>query len=355
MPMHVLQLGPFPPPEGGVTRNMLAIRKLLIDSGDRCSMIATTQKGRAVDEPDVYHPPSAAHLLARIRTINFDVLHLHLGGAITPRVLGLALACSRLGRGRCVLTMHSGAYSQSAPAIGSGQATLAGLVFRRFSRLIAVSDELANVFRRFGVSDDRIHVIAPHAVSAPDPAVEIPSELRSFFDGHSPTFLAVGGLEPDYDPMLQLAAMKDVLRTQPRAGLMIVGEGTMREEVSNAIDAAGLTGNVQLAGNVDHAVTLHLIEKADVLLRTTMFDGNAISIQEALFLGTPVIATNTGSRPEGVEVIPIGDRDALAKRLIEIGGRGRAAPNKGLAGDENIEAVIRLYRELAHGRTVNSS
>ena len=44
-------------------------------------------------------------------------------------------------------------------------------------------------------------------------------------------------------------------------------------------------------GDVEHPVTLHLINRADILLRTTKFDGDAIAVREALFLETPVIAT----------------------------------------------------------------
>ena len=40
MAMHVLQLGPYPPPEGGISRNMLAIRDELLKRGDRCTIIA---------------------------------------------------------------------------------------------------------------------------------------------------------------------------------------------------------------------------------------------------------------------------------------------------------------------------
>ena len=60
-----------------------------------------------------------------------------------------------------------------------------------------------------------------------------------------------------------------------------------------------------LAGNVEHPVVLHLIRDARLLLRTTLFDGDAISVREALFLGTPVIATDNKMRPDGRNTHPI--------------------------------------------------
>ena len=104
---------------------------------------------------------------------------------------------------------------------------------------------------------------------------------------------------------------------------MLVGDGSMRAEVAAAIDKSGHAKNICLAGNVEHEVTLHLIKDADVLLRTTVFDGDAISVREALHLGTPVIATDNGMRPEGVELIMSGDRNGLAEAVKRAIVRGK--------------------------------
>ncbi|MEO7649742.1 MAG: glycosyl transferase family 1, partial [Bryobacteraceae bacterium] len=79
-------------------------------------------------------------------------------------------------------------------------------------------------------------------------------------------------------------------------------------------------------------------------LRTTTFDGDSISVREALHLGTPVIATDNGMRPEGVRLIPISNPEALALAIEAClaGGRTR----RGQARQENLEAVLALYKEL---------
>src|SRR5438445_1769943 len=111
MPLHVLQLGPYPPPEGGISRNMLSIRDELLGNGHRCSIIATSRSSSVIDEPDVYQPGSPMALIRLLRKLQFDVLHLHIGGDVTTRVLMLALICSIFGRGRSVLTVHSGGFA----------------------------------------------------------------------------------------------------------------------------------------------------------------------------------------------------------------------------------------------------
>ena len=95
-----------------------------------------------------------------------------------------------------------------------------------------------------------------------------------------------------------------------------------------------------------HAVTLRATLECDLLLRTTLYDGDSVSVREALYLGTPVIATDNGMRPEGVHLIPPNDPGSLRQAAGELLSRG--APRQAPAGDgqENIRAVLQLYQEL---------
>ena len=127
--MHVLELGPYPPPEGGINRNILAIRDELRAAGHRCSIIATSKSTKVTDEPDVHHPNGPLDLIRLIRSTDFDVLHLHVGGEVTPRVLGLMAACSLLSRGRGVLTLHSGGYPQSSHGKNARKSVISRLAF----------------------------------------------------------------------------------------------------------------------------------------------------------------------------------------------------------------------------------
>ena len=88
------------------------------------------------------------------------------------------------------------------------------------------------------------------------------------------------------------------------------------------------------------------IADSDLLVRSTWYDGDAISVREALHLGTPVIATDNGMRPEGVDLVPPRDAtallDAITRRLTDPG----PAPARTGARD-NLQAVLDVYAELA--------
>ena len=345
MSIHVLQLGPYPPPEGGITRNMLAIRERLLARGDRCSIVATSKSTRVANDPDVYHPRSATELISLMRRIDHDILHLHVGGDITRRVLSLMIATATFGK-RTVLSFHSGGYPKTAEAQKARPNSARGRIFRRFERVIAVNDELADVFRRYGVHNDKLGVIAPFALTPPSPDVKLQRKIADFAESHSPLLVSVGGLEPDYEPLFVIEAMGKVIARNPKAGLVIVGGGSMRNRVGAGVADSGHASSILLAGDTPHDETLDLVARADAMLRITLFDGDAISVREALFVGTPVIATDNGMRPDGVKLTRRGDVEGLLRNIDDVLAHPPARPQEITADFSNIDKVLALYDEL---------
>src|SRR5450432_4029724 len=84
--MKVLQLGPYPPPHGGVQTNLVAIREYLLASGHECLAINLT-RSRGADADGVYYPKSAAGLAWLLLRLRADIVHLHFGGDLTARLL----------------------------------------------------------------------------------------------------------------------------------------------------------------------------------------------------------------------------------------------------------------------------
>ncbi len=344
--MHVLQLGPYPPPEGGINRNMLAIRDELLKAGHRCSIIATSRSSKIIDEPDVYHPNSPFALIRLLFTIDYDILHLHVGGVVTSRVLALIFVCSLFRRGRNVLSFHSGGYTETNEGKAARRMTVRGYIFRRFARIVVVNPLLADVFERYGLPTENVRVIYPFVHKLPDKNVEVPAKLAEFARRSKPFLLTVGLLEDEYDLFMQIDAMENVLEQFPEAGLMIVGSGSLHDRLAAAIAGKPYAEKILLAGDVEHAVTLHLINNSDILLRTTVFDGDAISVREALFLDTPVIATDNKMRPDGVHLIPISDKAAFIETVKTVANTGRREKCQREADNQNILDIMNLYNEL---------
>ena len=344
--MRVLQLGPYPPPEGGINRNMLAIRAELVARGDEASIIATSRSTRITSEPDVFHPRSAFALIRLLLFEKRDITHLHIGGDITARVLGLAFVCALLSGSKSVLSFHSGGYPQTAHGNAGSKWSIRGAIFRMFDHIIVVNPQLKEVFLRYGVAPGHVSVIYPFVNQVPDENVEMPFDLADFAATHKPFLLTVGLLEPEYDLAMQIEALDSILKHFPDAGLMIAGSGSLESYLRDLIASKHYRDSIFLTGDMHHAVTLHMIDRANILLRTTRFDGDAISVREALFLGTPVIATDNGMRPEGVKLISNGGTEELENAVVEITAKPRSERNPKQSDMSNISAVIDLYYEM---------
>ena len=344
--MKVVQLGAYPPPHGGVQTNIVALHQFLRRHGISCVGINLT-RFRRLETSEVYYPKNAVQVLQRLVRLRAQVLHLHVGGNLSRRHLWLGLVCSVLPGTRTVLTFHSGGYPTSTAGRRIGRRSIAGFVLRRFDGVIAVNKEIQQFFRRLGCSEDRIHLISPHAFPVLQDDVVLPSELRDFYSTHCPLLLTIGLLEPEYDLPLQIELLSRIRQAHPGAGLVIIGSGGLETELRSTIDASPDKQHILLAGDVDHAITLRALAECHLFLRTTLYDGDSISVREALHLGKDVIATDNGMRPEGVTIVPISSLpDVEEAVLAQIAARPDGGPATATPDVSNLQSVLDLYRRL---------
>ena len=345
--MRVLLVGPYPPPHGGVQTHVVAIRGFLRARGIPCVVVNITRH-RKTNSDDVYYPKSALGLIGVLLRLKYDIIHLHFGGDLTGRLLALGLVCTLMPRAKTVLTFHSGGYPSSTEGKAAAYWTVRGFVLRRFDAVVGVNAQLVEMFRRFGVLAARTRAIAPHAVvdrQAGDPR-DMADSLRRFYQTHSPVLLTVGGFEPEYVIPAQLDMLGSLREKLPNAGLVVIGSGSLERDTREYARTKPYAEHALLCGDVPHAATLLAIAQADLLLRPTLYDGDSIAVREALHLGTPVLATDNGMRPSGVHLMTDVSPEAFSCRVMECLQRPTASPQNGEEGEQNLEAVLRLYSDL---------
>lgn len=353
--MRVLQLGPVPPPHGGVQANFSAIDERLRERSEESLLISIPRGKRDAGQPNIFHPRSNAETLKLLFTLRPDIIHLHVGGNFTLEWAALILLSAFVPRARQVMTFHSGGFASSAIGQAAAPNSLRGRAVRSLDKIIVVNEEMVVLFQKYGVKKERIILIPPFVLRQPDVKLEIPNALQDFVQKHQPLLLTASWLEPHYDLPLQIKALESIKNKYPNAGLLIAGAGAQENELRKLIAKTDCAEDILLAGDVPHSIVLHLIKRADVLLRTTHFDGDAISVREALHLGTPVIATDTGMRPADVRLIPIGSLPDLTRAIFEQLEKGKLAATPKADGWANIDAVLQIYTDLLQTRFVGKS
>jgi glycosyltransferase involved in cell wall biosynthesis len=341
--MQILQFGVYPPPEGGVQTNVKDIRDYLRAKSVRCGVIHLSRH-RQMDHDDIFYPQTPVAVIQQAMSFPADIWHFHLGGSVTRSLLGLYAFGTSVPSRKTVLSFHSGGYPSSPD--GRRSHLLREFIFRRFDRIIAVNAEIVEMFARVGVSRDKIRLIPPFALPSQPPPAEIPAAISRFIGQHSPLLVAICGLEPEYDIALQIDTMARIITRFPGAGLIIMGGGSMEQVLRAQIASKPYAGSMLLCGDVPRPVTLNVLVSGDVMLRTTWYDGDAVSVREALHFGVPVIASDNGMRPEGVILVPPRNSGALASAIDSL-LTGPKAPRSSCQGtDENLQAVLDLYKEL---------
>jgi glycogen synthase len=345
--MRVLQLGPYPPPHGGVQSNLAAIHAFLQKQGIPSLVINITHH-RKGEENGVYYPRNALELLRLLLRLRYDIIHLHVGGMLSRRLLRLGLLCSCIPGTKSVLTFHSGGYPSTPEAKATGRNSLASFVLRRQNFLIGVNPEIMSFFRRLDVPEERTRLVYPHAFPSDEELPgTLPEPLGTFWSAHRPVLITVGLLEPEYDLPLQIEFLGEMRQSFPSAGLVIIGSGSLEPALRRTIEAQPWRDHVLLCGDMPHAVTMLAIRRASAMLRTTFYDGDAVSVREALHLGTPVLATDNGMRPPGVHLIAKADRKGLlpaVEKVLRIPiNPERECP---AADERNLEAVLEIYEKL---------
>ena len=99
-----------------------------------------------------------------------------------------------------------------------------------------------------------------------------------------------------------------------------IGERAYYERINREIDALGIRDNIFfMTGQKE---LWPLFKKADLMIRPTATDGDAVSIREALYFHCPACGTDVCSRPEGTVLFKNGDAEDLYGKVLAILKRG---------------------------------
>ena len=165
-------------------------------------------------------------------------------------------------------------------------------------------------------------------------------------------FGVVGRLSPEKN----VTALVDALRAcaDPRAGLVILGDGPERAAIEAAITRLGLADRTLLGGYV--ASGRDYLPSLDALVIPSLTEGLPMVLLEAMAASLPVIATRVGEIPHVVGdlglLVPAGDVAALAGALStvardlptfrELGARAA----RRVADEYSAAAMARRYDDL---------
>ena len=157
--------------------------------------------------------------------------------------------------------------------------------------------------------------------------------------------LCTGELLPNKNQITAIRALKILIKQQPKAKLLLAGNGPTLMELQAEVTALGLQNCVEFLGYRTDLERYANI--ADVILSCSYREGLPMNIVEAMLLGKPVVASyNRGHRELIVPdvpgyMVPPADANAYAEKIAVLLNDGELADRMGQAGYE----IAQLYAD----------
>jgi glycosyltransferase involved in cell wall biosynthesis len=193
-----------------------------------------------------------------------------------------------------------------------------------------------------------------------------PSTDKFIFDKKDIVIGSIKALENKYGVLDLLEAFKILKYKLPSLPLklLLVGRGSLENQIKEIINKYNLTGFVQVVGFIKPDEIIKYHNELDIMVAVSTEDSESfgVSVIEASSCGKPVIVSNKGGLKEVVEdnktglIVPSNNPKALADALEKLvtnidlrkilGNAGRERVKKYFSKEESLNKMIRNYAEV---------
>ena len=222
-------------------------------------------------------------LISLFRREKPEVVHTHLS---VIKYVGLAAKLA--GVKKCVHTVHNVAYEE---AEGILQKISNRFYFHAgWSVPVALSPEVQKTIVEFyNLPEEKVPVI----YNGIDLSRCIPKES---YGAENLTLTHIGRFNPQKNHRGLLEAFQKILQQVPGCRLQLLGEGELREEMERYARELDVAENVEFAGSQSNVYPY--LNRADIFLLPSLYEGMPMTIIEAMGTGLPVVASAVGGVPD---------------------------------------------------------
>ncbi len=256
----------------------------------------------------------------------FSIIHLH--GDFVEAHFGGKLS-EKLGI-PAVLTIHAGLNKKLLNPEN-------GKVFTKLSKIICVSQEIADDLKSIDVSENKITVISSGVYLSDFQNINENKVVALQNQYSRPIIISVGVLRINKGFDYLIDAFKEVLKKFNSATLLIIGDGP---EKNNLMAQASGVEQIKFLSKQNHDEVVRHLKAADIFVLASVStegdrEGTPTSIMEAMAAGLPVITTRVGGNPYLIKeernglLVAEKDTEGLAEALIK------------LVTDENLRAAMK--------------
>jgi glycosyltransferase involved in cell wall biosynthesis len=174
--------------------------------------------------------------------------------------------------------------------------------------------------------------------------------------------ISTRSFEPIYGIDTFLEACRTVIESAPETRVIMLGDGSMEQEVKDFITRHKLENKIHLAGRAGYDMLPDYFNEADLYVSCSTSDGSSVSLLEAMACKLPVVVTDLPANREWVTpgvngwLAPIGDAEAFSKAMLaavkadsETGKMSEAnliMAREKADWDKNFSILLKAYEQL---------
>ena len=215
---------------------------------------------------------------------------------------------------------------------------------RRFDLLVTPAAYMARQLHDLDVRQTRtiLNAIDLDMFAPRDPDDALRRDLR--LDPSDRVALAIGNLHARKRSLDIVVAVQRALADDPRVLCVLIGMGPLQREIEAHIRRAGIADRFRLPGWVPYHDVPRYLSIAEAVLHAAEGEGLARAWLEAQAAGVPLIASDLEAVHEVAAdrktalLFPVGDSDAMARRLLELFGNPVLQGQLSLTARQTVQA-----------------
>ena len=126
--------------------------------------------------------------------------------------------------------------------------------------------------------------------------------LKKFNISDELTIISLRNFEPVYDIKTLIYAADIILKEIPTVRFLLVGRGSLENELKQMVHSLGISNSVHFTGFIDNQLLPSLINSSDIYVSTSLSDaGIASSTAEAMSCETPVVISDSAENNKWID------------------------------------------------------
>jgi glycosyltransferase involved in cell wall biosynthesis len=367
----------YKPHVSGIT-NYIALNKRHLEAqGHEVFVFTFGDEDYPDDEPNVIRSPGLPILdtgyyisfsynqQAQRLLRTMDLVHVH-----HPFLSGsLALRYCRPRAIPVVFTNHTRydlyaqAYLPNMPDVIGERALAAYLpaFCRNCDMVISPSAGMRDILRSFGV-DATIDVVPNGVHLEPFRRPQCRQERAAFgFSREDTLLIYTGRLGPEKNLEFLLRSFSGAAQAYDHLGLILVGDGPLRESLRERVASMGLEARVRFTGMLPYEELPGYLAMADAFVTASVTEVHPLSVIEAMAAGLPVLGTQSPGVSDTVEdgltgfLVPSEDMAAFTAKMVRMVtdpdqrremGRRAAQAADAYAIERTTKMMLERYRKV---------